>query len=66
MEFHKNTVFYITEDGIPVTLGAGEGIPFCAAWDKKEPREYSLAGVSFYPSTQEAFEEARNSFQAES
>lgn len=66
MTFDKNTVFWVTEDGIPVTLGAGEGLPFCCAWDKKDPREFSLAGVEFYPATQESFEEARKACQAES
>lgn len=65
MKFDKNAVFYITEDGIPVVLGAGDGLPFCSAWDKKEPREYKLEGF-FVPVSYDAFEEARTSFHADS
>ena len=67
MEFNKNAIFFVTDDGIPISLGAGEGIPFCAAWDEKEPREYSLPkSDTFYPATYEAFEEARKLCQAAS
>lgn len=65
MEFSKDTFFVITGDGIPVTINA-EGYPMTCAWDKKEPREYDLDGVEFYPSTLEKFQEARKDFQADS
>lgn len=41
MEFDKTTSFYDV-DGIPVSIGAGNGVPACAAWDEKEPREFPI------------------------
>ena len=65
MQFDKSARFYVTEDGIPVVCGGGVDLPYCSAWDRKEPREYKLTGF-YMPCSYEGFEEARISCQAES
>ena len=57
MTYDQNCIFYDVE-GIPVTMGAGESIPFCAAWDKAEPRQFDINSAvrNGYQITQEAFE----------
>ena len=39
MEFPESTTFWDVE-GIPVTLNAGEGVPYSAAWDTVPPRKF--------------------------
>lgn len=58
MTYDQNCIFYDVE-GIPVTMGAGENIPFCAAWDKAEPRPFDIDSAvrNGYQITQEDFAE---------
>ena len=39
MKFSKGTKFFDVE-GIPVSIGAGESVPYCAAWDVSPPRPF--------------------------
>ena len=39
MTFPKETEFFDVE-GIPVSIGAGGSVPYCAAWDVSPPRPF--------------------------
>lgn len=41
MELHKNAVFFIglDIDALPISVGAGEGVPGIAIWENGKPRE---------------------------
>ena len=39
MKFSKDAEFFDVE-GIPVSIGAGEKLPYCLAWDVSPPRPF--------------------------
>ena len=43
MKLHENACFFIglDIDALPISVGAGEGIPFIAMWENGKPRAIS-------------------------
>jgi hypothetical protein len=66
MKFDKNAVFYDC-DGIPVVIGAGNGLPSCCALDEKHPRKFPIdSAVKGTSINYEGFMDLVNSFHTES
>ena len=48
---------FLDVEGIPVTIGAGEHYPYCAAWDVSPPREFDPGSArrNGYPASKSSF-----------
>lgn len=58
MKLHENARFFIglNIDSLPLSLGAGEGVPFIAMWEDGKPRALEKLPNGVAPISRQEFE----------